>query len=168
VYAYAKKHTGRRIFAIKGVGGEGKPIVGRPSKSNVGKCPLFPVGVDTTKDLLFARLRIDEYGPGYIHFPDNLEDEYFKQLTAEKIVTKFTRGYKKRIFKKIRDRNEALDCFVYAMAALAILNVDVNTLADKVKFKHNKAEEPSKQDENKRKGTPFIPKVGGGFVNSWR
>ena len=168
VYSYAKKHAGRRIFAIKGIGGEGKPIVGRPSKNNVGKCPLFPVGVDTTKDLLFARLRIDEYGPGYIHFHNELDDEYFKQLTAEKIVTKFIRGYKKRIFKKIRERNEALDCFVYSMAALAILNLDINTLADRVKFKHNKVEEPSNQDENKRKGTPFIPKVGGGFVNSWR
>jgi len=168
VYAYAKKHAGRRIFAIKGVGGEGKPIVGRPSKSNVAKCPLFPVGVDTTKDLLFARLRIDEPGPGYIHFPDSLDDEYFRQMTAEKIVTRFTRGYKKRVFKKIRDRNEALDCFVYAMAALAILNVNLETLAAKSKFKHNVDENPSKEDESRAKKTPFVPKVGRGFVNSWR
>ena len=168
VYAYAKKHTGRRIFAIKGVGGEGKAIAGRPSRNNVGKCPLFPVGVDTTKDLLFARLRIDEPGPGYIHFPDNLDDEYFRQLTAEKIVTRFNRGYKKRVFKKIRDRNEALDCFVYAMAALAIINLDVNTLADKAKIKHNRGDITPKPDEGGRKKMPFVPKTGGGFVNSWR
>lgn len=168
VYSYAKKHTGRRVFAIKGVGGEGRPIVGRPSKSNVGKCPLFPVGVDTTKDLLFARMRIEEQGAGYIHFPDSLDDEYFKQLTAEKVVTRFNRGYKKRVFKKIRDRNEALDCFVYAIAALSILNLDVNTLADRGKFKHNKVENTSKPDDRKRKNMPFVPNMGGGFVNSWR
>ena len=100
VYAYCKKNAGRRIFAIKGVGGEGKPISGRPSKNNVARCPLFPIGVDTVKDLLFARMRIREQGPGYMHFSDALQDEYFKQLTAEKIVTRYQRGFKKRVFEK--------------------------------------------------------------------
>jgi phage terminase large subunit GpA-like protein len=42
-------------------------------------------------------MRIEEEGAGYIHFSDKLNDEYFRQLTAEKIVTKFVRGYKKGI-----------------------------------------------------------------------
>jgi phage terminase large subunit GpA-like protein len=41
VYQYCKKQTGRRVFAIKGVGGEGKPAAGRPSKANVAKCPAI-------------------------------------------------------------------------------------------------------------------------------
>jgi len=168
VYSYCKKNAGRRIFAIKGVGGEGRPVVGRPSKNNIGRCPLFPVGVDTTKHLLFARMKIDEPGAGYIHFNDSLSDEYFKQLTAEKVVTTFSRGYKKRIFKKSRDRNEALDCFVYSMAALAILNLDLNTLADRVKFKHNESLDAPKSGAGERKKMPFVPKTNGGFVNSWR
>ena len=168
VYQYAKKNAGSNVFAIKGVGGEGKPIAGRPSKNNIGRVNLFPVGVDTAKDLLFARLRIEEPGPGYIHFPKNLDDEYFKQLTAEKVVTRFHRGFKKRVFQKIRARNEALDCFVYAMAALAILNVDVNTLADRAKFKHNSSNDTREKEPKRQLKQPFVPKTGSGFVNSWR
>ena len=163
VYSYAKKNYPRRVFAIKGVGGEGKAIVGRPSKNNIGKCMLFPVGVDTAKDLLFARLRIKEEGAGYIHFHDDLNEEYFRQLTAEKIITKYTRGYKKRVFQKIRPRNEALDCFVYAIAAYAILNVDINALAD------NRDRQPQQQAETSVKPREsFVPKTRKSFVNSWR
>lgn len=161
VYAYAKKNAGRRVFAIKGVGGEGRPIVSRPSKNNIGKCPLFPIGVDTTKDLLFARLRINEVGAGYIHFSDILNEEYFRQLTAEKIVTKYHRGFKKRIFQKIRPRNEALDCFVYAIAAYAIIGININALAER------EARGPVKKPEAP-KNQPFVPKSGKSFVNSWR
>lgn len=165
VYNYCKKHTGRRVFAIKGVGGEGKPIAGRPSKNNIGKCPLFPVGVDTVKDLLFARMRIEEPGAGYIHFSDELPDEYFKQLTAEKIVTRFYKGFKRREFVKTRPRNEALDCFVYALAAYAIVGINVNSLADRME-----AQEPDEPKAEPRKTVtqPFVPRVGRNFVNSWR
>lgn len=169
VYQYAKKNIGRRIFAIKGVGGEGRAIVSRPNKSNVGKCPLFPVGVDTIKELLFARMRTKEEGPGYIHFSDELTQDYFQQLTAEKIVTRFHRGFKKRVFQKVRARNEALDCYVYAIAAYAILGINVNSLADKIE-----QQEPKSIDKNERpepvqkKHSPFVPRVGKGFVNSWR
>jgi phage terminase large subunit GpA-like protein len=168
VYQYCKKHTGRRVFAIKGVGGEGKPAAGRPSKANVAKCPLFPIGVDTVKSLLFARMRIDEPGAGYIHFSDRLNEEYFRQLTAEKVVTRFHKGFKKRVFEKIRARNEALDCMVYSYAAYAILGINVNSMADKIA-----SEEPIKsikEDNNDRKpqSRPFVPPTGRNFVNSWR
>ena len=124
---------------------------------------MFPVGVDTAKDLLFARLRIQDEGAGYIHFHDDLNDEYFRQLTAEKIVTKFTRGYKKRVFQKIRPRNEALDCFVYAISAYAILNVDINALAD-----NRQKEQKQNVEQPKQPKQSFVPKTGKGFVNSWR
>ena len=71
-----RPHEGRRVFAIKGVGGEGRALVGRPSKNNVGKVRLFPVGVDTAKELIYARLKIKEPGPGYCHFPAHYDDEY--------------------------------------------------------------------------------------------
>lgn len=162
VYSYCKKNYAKRFFAIKGVGGEGKPIAGRPSKNNTMKCPLFPVGVDATKDLLFARMRIQEEGAGYMHFSDKLNDEYFRQLTAEKIVTKFVRGYKKRVFVKRRPRNEAFDCMVYSVAAYAILNVDVNTISDKIRSEPKEAEKP--KENNTRS---FVPRTKG-FVNAWR
>lgn len=157
VYAYCKRNTGRRVWAIKGVGGEGKPVAGRPSKNNVGKCPLFPIGVDTVKTMLMARMRIDEPGPGYMHFSDELDDEYFKQLTAEKIVTRFHKGFKKRSFEATRARNEALDCMVYAYSAFTILGINVN--AYKPDRNMPVPETPTPARRTKPRQT---------FANSWR
>lgn len=128
VYNYCRVRAGRRIFAIKGIGGEGKPIVGRPSKNNIGKINLFPVGVDTTKELIYSRLKITTEGEGYCHFPVGRSSEYFLMLTAEKKVTKYFKGRPKREWQKIRTRNEALDCRVYATAALALLNVNLDAV----------------------------------------
>jgi len=167
VYTFCKKNQGRRIFAIKGVGGDGKAIAGKPSKNNTVKCPLFPIGVDTVKDLMFSRLKIREQGAGYVHFADTLNDEYFRQLTAEKAVTRFHRGFKKRVFEKVRARNEALDCMVYAIAAYSILGVNVNALAAKI----GESEAPRKQEEAPdKRPEPFVPRLSrkGNFVNSWR
>jgi len=138
------------------VGGEGKAIVGRPSKNNVGKIRLFPVGVDTTKELVYARLRISEPGPGYCHFPARYDDEYFDQLTAEQVVTRFSKGFRKREWKKVRARNEALDLRVYAIAAYALLNTNINALIDR-----KQSSEP-KQARNKR------PARRNNFATAWK
>ena len=167
VYQYCKKNMARRIFAIKGIGGDGKPIAGRPSKNNIAKCPLFGIGVDTIKDLMFARLKKQEPGAGYVHFADTLPDDYFRQLTAEKAVIRYHRGFKRRMYQKIRPRNEALDCMVYGIAAYAILGVNVKALSDRI----DKNAEPDKiksQDLNTKNRPPIYEKAIGGFANSWR
>lgn len=129
VYNYVRRRSGKRIFAIKGIGGEGKPIIGKPSKNNIGKINLFPVGVDTAKELMFARLKIRDEGAGYCHFSINHSEEYFRMLTAEKKMTKYYKGRPKREWVKIRQRNEALDCRVYAMAALELMGLNIDHLA---------------------------------------
>ena len=128
VYNYCRARAGRKVFAIKGVGGEGKPIAGRPTKNNIGKINLFPVGTDTAKELIYSRLKIVEEGEGYCHFPVGRHEEYYRMLTAEKKVTKYFKGRPKREWVKIRTRNEALDCRVYATAALAILNINLEVV----------------------------------------
>lgn len=165
VYAYCKQREKYRIYAIKGVGGEGKPIVGRPTKNNIGKIKLFPVGVDTAKELVFSRLQIQHEGAGYCHFPKHYDEEYFKQLTAEQVITRYHKGFKRREWQKIRPRNEALDCRVYAIAALSILNTDVNMLSERF-AKPDKTvevvETPITQVVRRK------PKRPSSFVNSWR
>jgi phage terminase large subunit GpA-like protein len=48
--------------------------------------------------------------------------EYFEQLTAEKKFTRYHNGFPKQEWKKAAGaRNEALDCRVYAYAALYAL-----------------------------------------------
>ena len=129
VYKYVQSRRGKRIFAVKGVGGEGKPISGKPSKNNIGKINLFSVGVDTAKELLFGRLKIKEQGEGYCHFPDERSHEYFRGLTSEKRVTRYFKGRARREWvKNGTRRNEPLDCRVYAMAALHILNINVDSV----------------------------------------
>ena len=61
---------------------ENRPIVSRPTRNNIGKIRLFTVGVDAAKELIFSRLKITMAGPGFMHFPDDRPDEYFKQLAA--------------------------------------------------------------------------------------
>ena len=60
------------------------------------------------------------------HFPE-YNTEYFQQLTAEQLVTKIVKGYPKREWQKTRDRNEALDCRIYARAAAIALGIDRRT-----------------------------------------
>jgi phage terminase large subunit GpA-like protein len=162
VYRYASNREGKRVFAIKGVGGDGKPIIGKPSKNNIGKIKLFPVGVDTAKHLLFSRLKINEPGAGYCHFPMERDEEYFKQLTAEKVATRYHKGFARQEFVKTRPRNEALDVRVYAMAALALLNVNLSNMARAVTIRKTASDEVTKQK-------PMVSKHrNSSFVNGWR
>lgn len=167
VYSYVRPREGRRIFGIKGIGGASKPIVGRPSKNNIGKVHLFPIGVDTAKDLLFSRLRITDAGAGYCHFPEGRSDEYFKQLTAEKIVTRYHKGFARREYVKTRPRNEALDVRVYAMAALYILNVNINAMANKMAKERNVEQENAKATQNKNLQSKIMRK-NSSWVNGWK
>jgi phage terminase large subunit GpA-like protein len=141
VYAYCR--TRQRVFAIKGMPGDGRALVTRPSRANMGKVMLFTVGVHTAKEALFSRLRIVDPGPSYIHFSDRLDEEYFSQLTGEKVVTRYIKGRPTREYVKTRPRNEALDCFVYGMAALAISNINLTAEDKETPTVHSKVQRPS-------------------------
>ncbi len=120
-YEFCRTRLAHRIWAIKGRGGTGVPVwPRRPTRTNKGKIPLFIVGVDAVKDALLARLKLTEPGPGAVHFQRRLDAEYFRQLTAERVVTRFEKGRPIRSWRPKRDgeRNEALDTFVYASAGL--------------------------------------------------
>ena len=124
VYQFVRSKQVRkpwRVRAAKGSNIYGKPIIGEISKTEVmrkRKVFLHIIGTDTAKAHIYGLLKISEPGPGFCHFPKTYDDEFFRQLTAEKIVTKYERGFKKRVWqKKPGDRNEALDCRVYALAA---------------------------------------------------
>ena len=165
VYNFVRPREGRRIFAIKGMAGEQRPLVGRPSKNNIGKIKLFTVGTFPIKELIFSRLKIQSEGAGYCHFPAGRPDEYYQQLAnSEKIVTKYQKGFPRREFVKTRTRNEALDCRVYAYAALCILSLNINAVADRVVNAPEPETEPQPQQPNPLARRPRQ----GGFVNSWR
>lgn len=138
VYDFVKAHKGHRIFGIKGFSGENLPIVGAPNRKRSGrkqkKIDLYPVGVDNAKAVVVKRLRIAEPGPGYCHFPEGRDIDYFRQLTAEKMVTKYVKGFPKREWHKQEGRrNEALDCRVYAFAAFVMSPPQMDKIAFRIK-----------------------------------
>ena len=130
VYAFVARRP--RTYAIKGVGGEGKPIFGKPSRNTVGGHPVFPLGVDTIKELVAQRLRQrNPDAAGYCAFPADtpgIDDDYFQGLTSEELRTRYHKGFPKKEWCKIsnRIRNEPFDCRVYATGALEMLGLDLN------------------------------------------
>lgn len=125
VYAFCRARTARRVYAIKGVAGP-RPIWPKRAGQSRTKHPVFAIGVDTAKDAIYARLRIQSPGPGYIHFPadDAFNDDYFAQLTAERVVTRYRQGRPYRVWECPKGRrNEALDTAVYALAAMKSLPI---------------------------------------------
>lgn len=133
VYKFCKPREYRRIFAIKGQGGTGLPLIYKVSRTNRSKIPLIILGVDTGKENVMSNLKVIDEGPSYCHFPTEIEkgynEEYFKGLTSEKKVVKYSKGIKKFEWtKKSGARNEPLDLRNYASAALEILNPNFEIL----------------------------------------
>jgi phage terminase large subunit GpA-like protein len=118
VYSFVRSRP--HIYAIKGSNQQFAPVVGTPSWQDIdyrGKkvqtgVQLWPVGVHRIKKLLYGRLKLPPGGPRSVHFPSGLTDEYFRQLTGEKLVISRT----KEEFRKVH-ANECLDAAVYAYAA---------------------------------------------------
>ena len=156
VYKFCKKREFKRVFAVKGASTPGKPIVSRPTTSNKLNVKLFTVGTDTVKELIFSRLQLNDFGPGYMHFNKTYDEKYFQMLTSEKRVMSMKKGRPQMVWKPIRARNEALDYTVYNLAALAILNPNYQKIQEK--FVVEKKEIPK---ENNFKRT-------GGWVNKWK
>ena len=130
VYGYVQpRQKHKRIIAIKGQGGENIPINnGFRKTKGTHKLDLLSVGVNALKDITYFGLKIEEIGKEYCHFPTDLKraygENYFKGLTAEMKVM----DGKKIVWKKIRERNEPLDCRNYSRAALEISGIDLNKL----------------------------------------
>ena len=110
----------RRVWAIRGAAGKRAIWPRMPGHSKYNRTPLFTLGVDGAKEAIVGRLSIAEPGPGYSHFPVGRDESYFEQLTAEVCVTVYDKIPPYNIWKKKSSggRNEALDCRVYAYAAL--------------------------------------------------
>lgn len=145
VYRWVRSVGGGMVMAVKGVGGfdratpvDGPTYVetsesGRKLKRGV---KLWKVAGATFKSETYRWLRLAaptdedlgagaEWPSGYIHIPAGTTSEWVKQLTAEQLMTIRTRqGYQKLEWQKTRERNEALDCRVYARAAAWLMGID--------------------------------------------
>jgi phage terminase large subunit GpA-like protein len=127
VYQFCRHHKARSWFPVKGSSQRAQPALGKPRKVDINikgqalkaGVELHMVGPDTIKSVIYGRLKHNRPGPGYFHFSQDLGPEFYDQLTSEKQVTRYVRGFPiKEWTKKPGQRNEVLDCTVYAYAAL--------------------------------------------------
>jgi phage terminase large subunit GpA-like protein len=177
VYQYARERARQGVVAIKGQSQRGKPPIGKGSKVDVNHqgrtlkrgAVVYLVGGDTVKTTLFGRLKHNEQGAGFLHFHMGTTGEYFEQLTAEKQVLRYNRGGfpTREWVKKPSARNEALDCLVYAYAALNLMyqRFDRRTIWDQLE---KRLEGAGKKKKPALLGSKQQPPSGAtGFVGNW-
>jgi phage terminase large subunit GpA-like protein len=179
VYEYVKPRQPRRVYAIKGVGVFGAPIVNRARLVGREGVKMFPIGTFSAKDVLFGRLKIETPGNGFIHFNKSCDDEYFEQLLAERPIIKQIKGFSVKEYVKIRDRNEILDLWCYNLAAITVLQpnfdkIEQNLLKEaeesnnleKLKAKFDEIPNPLQGDSNNKK--PLKQKARkSSWLNGW-
>ena len=176
VYRFVAPRQRRGVYAIKGRGEPGYPIIGRPAKRNRAGVRLFPVGIHAAKDMLFHRLKITRPGPGYMHFcvqkDEGLDAEYFAQFGAEMKITHYVRGVLMPRYKQIRARNEAIDLDNYALAALHILGRAVYEHLDqwvqRVDAQVTKGGTGGEEETEEKSRNAKASRRRRGFVDRWR
>lgn len=127
----------KMIFGIKGMGSNGIPLLHKKSTHNEYNVPILMLGVNAGKETVLSRLYITEYGPGYCHFPDNIDrgydQKYMNGLTSEQRIIKEVKGKQKVCWvKRSGARNEPFDLRNYNTAAVEFLNPNFAVLAKKV------------------------------------
>lgn len=160
-YDYVKKRRSSRLFAIKGAGGWGRPIVSAPSRKRSGyrarKIDLFSVGVDEAKLVVMRRFQLSAEGPGYCHVPADRDAEWFAQATAETLRRRYVKGFPILEWHATRPRNEALDCRVYALAALKIAQPNIARALERLVSEPPDAPAPSPRRRGKAKPPEATP-----------
>jgi phage terminase large subunit GpA-like protein len=142
VYNFAKNRLGQRVWAIKGESartGFTNPVwpIKRPTSRTKKSYRPTIIGVNAGKDFISHSLAKSKPGPGYMHFNVQTDIVRFSQLTAEEKVWEGHGSQRRRKWvPKAGRANEALDCRVYAYAALHglmhVFNLKLNRLADEV------------------------------------
>ena len=164
VYARCRERKNHRVFAIKGKGGDGIPLVTPPSKVPVKDnkkitCWLYTLGVDAGKESIMSALKVQEPGPKYCHFPldesRGYDTYYFSGLLSEKLeLTQTKRGNVWRWVKiPGHNRNEALDCRNYANAGFRIINPDTFMVEKRLKGIDDRVEQPRRPQRPKKSRT---------------
>ncbi len=145
VYAWARRSGAAQVAPIKGVESfnRASPVTGPTyvDATSRGKrlrrgAKLWTVAGSTFKAETYRFLRLprpsDEeldagatYPAGTVHLPAWIDSEWCKQFVGEQLVTVRTkRGFSRLEWQKLRERNEALDCRVYARAAAWLIGAD--------------------------------------------
>jgi phage terminase large subunit GpA-like protein len=158
----------RGVIPVKGKPLEGAPVLYLPRREGKARRRLWLVSTNAAKSLLYSRFTLKDHGPGYVHFPSDREPhfgkEYFKQVTAESLYIETKMGREIRRFDLPSGaRNEALDTFIYALAALRYdTSPNFGKMLARLMAEQNPPEEPPQQERR----SPALAR--GGFGTGWR
>lgn len=168
VYLQCLKRQSLKMFAIRGRGGDDTPYISPPKQTKIivnkqyhGQCWVYNLGVNSGKANIMSSIKVQEAGPKYLHFPKN-EDrgynaDYFNGLLSERMVLKRYKGVDRWQWEVIpgHERNEALDCRNYAMAAFKIINPDMDIIEQKAKNQNKNNEKPQPRVKRSKRNTGY-------------
>ena len=148
-----RERINKKLFCIKGLYGQDRPYTSPPKQmkivingAHVGSCWQYQIGVDAGKQLIMDNLRVKEQGPRYCHFPkrDDYGPGYFAGLLSEHLVYDEKALRHPWKWEKIpgHERNEALDCRNYAMAAFEVLPKNLDAIDRQIQAARGKAVGP--------------------------
>jgi phage terminase large subunit GpA-like protein len=133
VWGWARRHPQGRVMMVRGVGSDTAPLLARVKKerSKDGKLlkwsrRFFNFGTSVLKMALYRSLaKEDPLERAFVGLPRGLEDEFYRQLTAERRQSKKNKsGFE--VFQWVKDPNQAnegLDTHLQAEAAAIKLGV---------------------------------------------
>jgi phage terminase large subunit GpA-like protein len=145
-YAPVRAHTWARaappglVVLVRGASSPGPALVSLPRAVDAVDTAakirrrrrglrVWQVNTHALKVELYGALHLDAAGPGlptppgWVSLPA-IGDEACRQLVAEALVRRRVRGIERDEWVKVYQRNEALDCAVYARAAAHLVGLD--------------------------------------------
>ena len=173
-----RDRIGRKVFCIKGFDGPNRPFTSPPKQMRIivnqraaGTCWQYQLGVDSGKQIIMDNLRVQTPGQKYCHFPrrDDYGPGYFTGLLSERLEY----DAEKRqpwSWKKIpgHERNEALDCRNYALAAFKALPANLDEIDRKIKkARGQSAAEPEAAPAPKSKRKKKVSGLSKFFEGEW-
>ncbi len=140
VYNYGTQRKHLHCVILAGARKPNRPIIAtKPSNQDVdwggkvrqGMAELWFVGTDVAKDYLFNRIEVGS-GPGAMHWHDQMPEEWYEQMCAERLVPVRRNGQVVKVWRKLNDhaRNEAIDISVYNLAIAHKLRLHTWSHAD--------------------------------------
>lgn len=124
------------FYLVQGKGNPGPLLVTRRLNKQY-RLRTWSIDTKQAKDTIFSRLRIEDPGPRYLHFPNGhgYGEEYSKGLASEIIKRHREAGRVHETYEKINSsiRNEPLDLRVYLLAAVDILRPNLTALAKQLR-----------------------------------
>lgn len=122
VYDYVQPRQAERVFALKGSDYLSRPGLVMEGSTKRSHLKLYRVATFAAKERLVSRLRLEQPGPGYLHLPSWVPDQYLDQMTSEKKLTrKDPRRGTVTVVWVVTGRNEAFDLEVYCLGLLFVL-----------------------------------------------